>query len=204
MSQDHQLQVEDLEKLVRDYKTRVFVELGEEFPTDPQVQLWGAIGAIFKSWTNPRAKTYRELHDIPEVGGTACNVQAMVFGNMGLDSACGVAFTRNPSNGDNHFYGEYLLNAQGEDVVAGIRTPSALTMQARMSHGHETPDSLEETMPKVFRELMAIREQLEKHYKDIQDGKKNQQTKSHKEVSSKANQNQDPTGCNRRLLDIFF
>lgn len=160
--------MEDLERLVRDYKTRVFVELGEEFPTDPQVQLWGAIGAVFKSWTNPRAKTYRELHDIPEEGGTAANVQAMVFGNMGHDSASGVAFTRNPSNGDNHFYGEFLLNAQGEDVVAGIRTPSELTMQARMAHGNNSP-SLEEKMPKVFRELMAIRDQLEKHYKDVQD-----------------------------------
>jgi len=169
VKQDHELQVEDLERLVRDYKTKVFVELGAEFPTDPQVQLWGAIGAVFKSWSSSRAKTYRELHDIPESGGTAVTVQAMVFGNFsGPDSASGVAFTRNPSSGDNHFYGEFLLNAQGEDVVAGIRTPAELTMQARMAHGNSAP-SLEEKMPKVFRELAAIREQLEKHYRDVQD-----------------------------------
>ena len=133
-----------------------------------QVQLWGAIGAVFKSCSSSRAKTYRELHDLSEEGGSAAaTVQAMVFGNgSGPDSASGVAFTRNPSSGDNHFYGEFLLNAQGEDVVAGIRTPAELTMQARLAHGNSLP-SLEEKMPKVFRELVAIREQLEKHYKDI-------------------------------------
>lgn len=133
-----------------------------------QVQLWGAIGAVFKSCSSSRAKTYRELHDISEdAGSAAATVQAMVFGNgSGPDSASGVAFTRNPSSGDNHFYGEFLLNAQGEDLVGGIRTPAELTMQARLAHGNTLP-SLEERMPKVFRELVAVREQLEKHYKDI-------------------------------------
>lgn len=170
VNEDHELRVEDLERLVRDYKTKVFVELGAEFPTDPQVQLWGAIGAVFKSCSSSRAKTYRELHDISEDGGSAAaTVQAMVFGNgSGPDSASGVAFTRNPSSGDNHFYGEFLLNAQGEDLVGGIRTPAELTMQARLAHGNSLP-SLEEKMPKIFRELVAVREQLEKHYKDVQD-----------------------------------
>lgn len=151
------------------YLNNVEVRLGERPGAHWQVQLWGAIGAVFRSWSSSRAKTYRELHDIPESGGTAVTVQAMVFGNFsGPDSASGVAFTRNPSSGDNHFYGEFLLNAQGEDVVAGIRTPAELTMQARMAHGNSAP-SLEEKMPKVFRELAAIREQLEKHYRDVQD-----------------------------------
>ena len=137
-----------------------------EFPTDPLEQLWGAVSAVFKSWSNPRAKTYRELHGIPDKWGTAVNVQAMVFGNMGNDCATGVAFTRNPATGDNHFYGEFLVNAQGEDVVAGIRTPRELTLQARLAHGSELP-SLEELMPNMFRELVAVREQLEKHYRDM-------------------------------------
>ena len=160
--------MEDLERLVRDYKNTVFEELSTEFPTDPQAQLWGAIHAVFKSWNLPRAKTYRELHGMSESGGTACSVQAMVFGNMGDDSGSGVAFTRNPSTGESHFYGEYLNNAQGEDVVAGIRTPSELTKRARLQHGNHTL-SLEEKMPKSFEELLVIREQLEKHYKDVQD-----------------------------------
>lgn len=133
-------------------------------------QLWGAIGAVLKSWSNARARSYRELHGIPESGGTAANVQAMVFGNMGLESASGVAFTRNPSTGDKHFYGEFLLNAQGEDVVAGLRTPLELTLQARMQHGRSEL-SLEERMPKIFQQLVAIRDQLEKHYKDVQAGR---------------------------------
>ena len=133
------------------------------------MQLWGAIGAVLKSWSNARARRYRELHGIPEAGGTAANVQAMVFGNMGgRESASGVAFTRNPSSGDKHFYGEFLLNAQGEDLVAGLRTPLELTLQARMQHGRSEL-SLEERMPKIFQQLSAIRDQLEKHYKDVQD-----------------------------------
>ncbi|CAJ1338519.1 unnamed protein product [Effrenium voratum] len=166
---DHELPVEDLEQLVKDYKEVVSQELfwGEDFPDDPEEQLWGAIGAVFGSWMNQRAKTYRHLHDIPETWGTAVNVQAMVFGNMGADCATGVAFTRNPSDGRKDFYGEFLVNAQGEDVVAGIRTPQELTIKARKSHG-ELP-SLEETMPSIFRELCAVRQQLETHYKDMQD-----------------------------------
>jgi pyruvate, orthophosphate dikinase len=165
---DHELLAEDLENLVRAYKTRVHVELGTEFPDDPEEQLWGAIGAVFKSWMNQRAKTYRKLNDIPEFWGTAVNVQAMVFGNMGSDCATGVAFTRNPSNGVNDFYGEFLINAQGEDVVAGIRTPQELTVKARKSHGSDLL-SLEEAMPQVFNELMNVRQQLETHFKDMQD-----------------------------------
>ncbi|CAK9082651.1 Pyruvate [Durusdinium trenchii] len=168
VKQDCELLAEDLEKLVKSYKTVVQLELGEEFPEDPKAQLWGAIGAVFNSWMNQRAKTYRQLHDIPEWWGTAVNVQAMVFGNMGSDCATGVAFTRDPSTGTNEFYGEFLVNAQGEDVVAGIRTPQELTIKARKSHGSDLP-SLEEVMPNIFRELLAVRSQLETHYKDMQD-----------------------------------
>ncbi|CAJ1395182.1 unnamed protein product [Effrenium voratum] len=168
VKQDHELVAEDLEKLVMDYKARVHVEIGMDFPEDPHEQLWGAVGAVFNSWMNQRAKTYRQLHDIPESWGTAVNVQAMVFGNMGSDCATGVAFTRNPSNGANDFYGEFLVNAQGEDVVAGIRTPQELTIKARKSHGSDLP-SLEEVMPNIFRELCTMRQQLETHYKDMQD-----------------------------------
>eukprot|EP00438_Fugacium_kawagutii_P036336 Skav209028 [mRNA] locus=scaffold1809:6974:9070:- [translate_table: standard] len=167
--QDCELLPEDLEKLVKSYKAVVQLELGEEFPEDPKKQLWGAVGAVFNSWMNQRAKTYRHLlHDIPEWWGTAVNVQAMVFGNMGNDCATGVAFTRDPSTGQNHFYGEFLVNAQGEDVVAGIRTPQELTIRARQSHGSDLP-SLEEVMPNIFKELLAVRKQLETHYKDMQD-----------------------------------
>ncbi|CAJ1394826.1 unnamed protein product [Effrenium voratum] len=166
VKQDHELLAEDLENLVMDYKARVHVEIGMDFPEGPHEQLWGAIGAVFNSWMNQRAKTYRQLHDIPEAWGTAVNVQAMVFGNMGSDCATGVAFTRNPSNGTNDFYGEFLVNAQGEDVVAGIRTPQELTIKARKSHGSDLP-SLEEVMPNIFRELCTVRQQLETHYKDI-------------------------------------
>ncbi|CAE7263660.1 ppdK [Symbiodinium natans] len=165
---DHELLPEDLERLVKDYKATVQLEMGESFPEDPQEQLWGAIGAVFNSWMNQRAKTYRQLHDIPESWGTAVNVQAMVFGNMGNDCATGVAFTRNPSNGANDFYGEFLVNAQGEDVVAGIRTPQELTIKARKSHGSDLP-SLEEVMPGIFKELSTVRKQLEAHYTDMQD-----------------------------------
>ncbi|CAE7299109.1 ppdK [Symbiodinium sp. CCMP2456] len=168
VKQDHELLAEDLEMLVKQYKACVQLELGEDFPEDPHKQLWGAVGAVFGSWMNQRAKTYRKLHDIPEEWGTAVNVQAMVFGNMGGDCATGVAFTRNPSNGAKDFYGEFLINAQGEDVVAGIRTPQELTIQARKSHGSDLP-SLEEAMPNIFKELNGVRLQLENHYKDMQD-----------------------------------
>ncbi|CAK8999562.1 Pyruvate [Durusdinium trenchii] len=168
VKQDCELLPEDLEKLVKSYKAVVQLELGEEFPEDPNAQLWGAIGAVFNSWMNQRAKTYRQLHDIPEWWGTAVNVQAMVFGNMGNDCATGVAFTRDPSTGTNEFYGEFLVNAQREDVVAGIRTPQELTIKARKSHGSELP-SLEEVMPSIFKELLSVRSQLEAHYKDMQD-----------------------------------
>ncbi|CAE7250973.1 ppdK [Symbiodinium natans] len=168
VKQDHELLPEDLEQLVKDYKACVYLELGEEFPEEPHQQLWGAVGAVFGSWMNQRAKTYRKLHDIPEEWGTAVNVQAMVFGNMGNDCATGVAFTRNPSNGAKDFYGEFLVNAQGEDVVAGIRTPQELTIKARKSHGSDLP-SLEEVMPSIFQELETVRHQLENHYTDMQD-----------------------------------
>ncbi|CAE8613084.1 unnamed protein product [Polarella glacialis] len=168
VSLDCDLLAEDLEALVVAYKARVYEELGVRFPEDPQDQLWGAMGAVFGSWMNQRAKTYRRLHDIPESWGTAVSVQAMVFGNMGSDCATGVAFTRNPSNGINDFYGEFLVNAQGEDVVAGIRTPQDLSIVGRKSHGSELP-SLEEVMPNLFQELMVIRAKLEEHFKDMQD-----------------------------------
>ncbi len=165
---DTELGVEELRALVKAYKDKVQEELGKPFPTDPHEQLWGAIGAVFNSWQNDRAKVYRRLHNIPEVWGTAVNVQAMVFGNMGEDSATGVAFTRNPANGNRELYGEYLLNAQGEDVVAGIRTPRYISMAARRAAG-ETDPSLEESLPETFRELSAIMGKLEAHYRDMQD-----------------------------------
>ncbi|MEK9672777.1 MAG: pyruvate, phosphate dikinase [Rhodospirillaceae bacterium] len=159
---------DDWRAVVKDFKKLVLDELGEEFPQDPEAQLWGAIGAVFSSWMNARAVTYRRLHDIPAEWGTAVNVQAMVFGNMGDDCATGVCFTRNPSTGDSHFYGEYLINAQGEDVVAGIRTPQPLTEFERENQ-ESTALSLEMVMPKVFKELVAVRDKLERHYKDMQD-----------------------------------
>lgn len=143
-------------------------ETGSPFPQDPQEQLWGAIGAVFKSWMTPRAVTYRKLNNIPESWGTAVNVQAVVFGNMGDDCATGVAFTRNPSTGENAFYGEYLINAQGEDVVAGIRTPQDLTIKGKKQNHSDLP-AMEETMPDVFKELDTIRHKLEQHYRDMQD-----------------------------------
>ncbi|MCT7373540.1 pyruvate, phosphate dikinase [Chelativorans salis] len=150
------------------YKERVESELGEPFPQDPRQQLWGAIGAVFSSWMNPRAVTYRRLHNIPEEWGTAVNVQAMVFGNMGETSATGVAFTRNPSTGEKALYGEFLVNAQGEDVVAGIRTPQSLTEAARLEAGSHKP-SLEKVMPEAFATFVEIAGKLEAHYRDMQD-----------------------------------
>ncbi len=165
---DTDLGVEELKALVAAYKDKVREELGKPFPSDPNEQLWGAIGAVFNSWQNDRAKVYRRLHNIPEAWGTAVNVQAMVFGNMGEDSATGVAFTRNPATGAREVYGEYLLNAQGEDVVAGIRTPRYISKAAKDAAG-ETDPSLEESLPETFRELSAIMGKLEAHYRDMQD-----------------------------------
>jgi pyruvate,orthophosphate dikinase len=165
---DTDLSADDWRKLVAAYKNKVQQELGKPFPQDVQDQLWGAMSAVFGSWMNQRAITYRRLHDIPESWGTAVNVQAMVFGNMGNDCATGVCFTRNPSNGDNEFYGEFLVNAQGEDVVAGIRTPQQLTIEGRQAQKSELP-SMEEALPEVFAQLNAIRHKLEAHYTDMQD-----------------------------------
>ncbi|RZO31574.1 MAG: pyruvate, phosphate dikinase [SAR116 cluster bacterium] len=163
---DTGLEGDDLKTLVEEFKTIVQDEAETDFPQDPWVQLWGAVGAVFNSWMNARAITYRRLNSIPASWGTAVNVQAMVFGNMGTDCATGVAFTRNPSTGENSFYGEFLINAQGEDVVAGIRTPLPLTRAARQDGDGE---SMEEAMPDVFAQLDVVRRQLEKHYADMQD-----------------------------------
>jgi len=165
---DTQLKAEDWQEVIGEYKALVERELGKPFPQDPQEQLWGAIGAVFGSWMNQRAITYRRLHEIPADWGTAVNVQAMVFGNMGDDCATGVAFTRNPSTGAPEFYGEYLVNAQGEDVVAGIRTPQHLTVAGKKANNSPLP-AMEEVMPSVFAELEKVRATLEKHYRDMQD-----------------------------------
>ncbi len=153
---DNELSAEALRELVHEFKTAIKERTGHDFPEDPMAQLWGAIGAVFGSWMNERAIAYRKLYEIPEDWGTAVNVQAMVFGNMGDDCGTGVAFTRDPATGENVFYGEYLINAQGEDVVAGIRTPEPIAR-------------LEQEMPKVFEQLMKIRRTLERHYKEMQD-----------------------------------
>ena len=167
-SLDTDLDGDDWVHLVGKYKEAVARETGSDFPQDPHAQLWGAIGAVFSSWMNQRAITYRKLHDIPESWGTAVNVQAMVFGNMGDTSATGVAFTRNPSTGESKLYGEFLINAQGEDVVAGIRTPQDITEEARIESGSDKA-SMEAAMPEAFKELTRIYKQLEKHYRDMQD-----------------------------------
>jgi pyruvate,orthophosphate dikinase len=163
--EDTALTPEHWQAVVEDYKKMVAEEIGKPFPQDPQDQLWGAITAVFGSWMNPRANVYRRLHDIPASWGTAVNVQAMVFGNMGDDCATGVCFTRDPSTGLNEFYGEYLVNAQGEDVVAGIRTPRPLS-QAYAKPGEI---SMEKALPDAYAELNKVRDVLEKHYKDMQD-----------------------------------
>jgi pyruvate,orthophosphate dikinase len=167
-SLDTDLSADDWVELVARYKERVEDEHGEPFPQDPHQQLWGAIGAVFGSWMNQRAITYRRLHAIPESWGTAVNVQAMVFGNMGETSATGVAFTRNPSTGEKKLYGEFLINAQGEDVVAGIRTPQEITEAARKAAGSDKP-SMERCLPQAFAELCRIQGALEGHYRDMQD-----------------------------------
>ncbi len=165
---DTDLSAKEWQEVIGLYKAKVEEELGSPFPQDPQEQLWGAIGAVFSSWMNHRAITYRRLHDIPESWGTAVNVQAMVFGNMGDTSATGVAFTRNPSTGEARLYGEFLVNAQGEDVVAGIRTPQNLTEEARIEAGADKP-SMEKVMPEAFAAFVDISQRLERHYRDMQD-----------------------------------
>ena len=165
---DTEMEANDWKALIGSFREQVKNETGKDFPQDVHEQLWGAIGAVFQSWQNQRAKVYRKLNNIPEEWGTAVNIQSMVFGNMGDDCATGVAFTRNPSTGENSFYGEYLINAQGEDVVAGIRTPQNITKKARLKSGSKDL-SMEETMPKVYKELVTIYKKLEKHYRDMQD-----------------------------------
>jgi pyruvate,orthophosphate dikinase len=163
---DTDMTVDDLKLLVKKFKDLIHQMTGQSFPADPWEQLWGAVSAVFRSWNTPRAITYRELHDIPAAWGTAVNIQSMVFGNMGDDSATGVAFTRNPSTGDKAFYGEFLINAQGEDVVAGIRTPQPITKIAAEKSGML---SLEEALPAAFQQLVDIYKKLEVHYRDMQD-----------------------------------
>lgn len=165
---DTDLDADDLKALVESFKQKVLEVSGKPFPNDVHEQLWSAIMAVLNSWMNDRANTYRKLHDIPESWGTAVNIQSMVFGNMGEDCATGVAFTRDPSTGENAFYGEYLVNAQGEDVVAGIRTPQAITVAGKEKIGSDQP-AMEEVMPEVYQELVTIYKKLEGHYKDMQD-----------------------------------
>lgn len=167
-SNDTDLTADDLKVLCSQFKARVKEVLKKEFPDDPMEQLWGGIGAVFASWNGKRAISYRRIEGIPEEWGTAVNVQTMVFGNMGEDSATGVAFTRNPGNGENGFYGEYLINAQGEDVVAGIRTPAPINKYSKSEHNKDLK-TLEEVMPKLYRNLLDFRSRLEKHYHDMQD-----------------------------------
>ncbi len=165
---DTEMTADDWQEVTEAYLKTVEKHFGKPFPQDVQDQLWGAVGAVFGSWMNSRAITYRKLNEIPHDWGTAVNVQAMVFGNRGDDCCTGVAFTRNPSTGENAFYGEYLVNAQGEDVVAGIRTPQNLTIKAKQEQNAQLP-AMEEVMPDVFNQLNAVRLKLEKHYRDMQD-----------------------------------
>lgn len=165
---DTELTADHLQEIVMLYKKKVLIETGSDFPQSVEDQLWGAIKAVFNSWMNDRAITYRQINNIPAKWGTAVNVQSMVFGNMGDSSATGVAFTRNPSNGVKELYGEYLINAQGEDVVAGIRTPQSITIAGKEQLASNLP-SMEETMPDIFKQLTDIYHKLELHYKDMQD-----------------------------------
>ncbi|KKZ87499.1 pyruvate, phosphate dikinase [Rhizobium phaseoli] len=165
---DTEISATEWQHIVSLYKRLIEEELEQHFPQDPEVQLWGAVGAVFSSWKSARAVTYRQLHNIPEGWGTAVNIQAMVFGNLGNSSATGVAFTRNPSTGEKALYGEFLVNAQGEDVVAGIRTPQSITEEGRISSGSDKP-SMEKLMPEAFHELSRICSELEVHYRDMQD-----------------------------------
>ncbi len=165
---DADLKAEDLKKLCAEFKKRVKKVIGKDFPEDPKEQLWGAIGAVFSSWIGKRAVSYRRIEGIPDEWGTAVNVQTMVFGNLGNGSATGVAFTRNPGNGENNFYGEFLINAQGEDVVAGTRTPAPINEASRSENNKELR-SLEQEMPGIYKELHGYQRRLEKHYRDMQD-----------------------------------
>jgi pyruvate,orthophosphate dikinase len=165
---DLELGAADWQRIVREFHEIVEEHTGRPFPQDPQEQLWGAVAAVFRSWENERARRYRKIHGIPESWGTAVNVQAMVFGNMGDDCATGVAFTRDPSTGDKHFYGEWLKNAQGEDVVAGIRTPQPINRQSRRESQERLP-TLEQELPRAYRELVRIYHKLERHYREMQD-----------------------------------
>ncbi|TXJ38545.1 pyruvate, phosphate dikinase [Brachyspira aalborgi] len=176
---DTDLNVDDLKEVVDKYKEMYKREMGEDFPEDPKIQLWHAINAVFRSWNNPRAEAYRKLNDIRNLLGTAVNVQAMVFGNMGDTSATGVCFSRNPATGENKFYGEFLINAQGEDVVAGIRDPQQITLEGSLDWAKNNNiseferkgkyPSLEEVMPDVYKQLVKYKDQLLKYYKDVQD-----------------------------------
>jgi pyruvate,orthophosphate dikinase len=165
---DTDLSTADLKKLCNAFKAKIKEVLKKEFPDDPSEQLWGGIGAVFASWNGKRAVSYRRIENIPDEWGTAVTVQTMVFGNMGNDSATGVAFTRNPGNGENDFYGEYLINAQGEDVVAGIRTPAPINEYSKSEHNKDLL-TLEKAMPKLYKELYDYQKRLEKHYRDMQD-----------------------------------
>ena len=165
---DADISAEDLKELCDRFKVRVREVLGSEFPDNPMEQMWGGIGAVFSSWNGRRAISYRRIEGIPDEWGTAVTVQAMVFGNMGDTSATGVAFSRNPATGENKFYGEWLVNAQGEDVVAGIRTPNPLNEATKNDQNRHLP-SLETAMPQVYKELHEIRDSLERHYRDMQD-----------------------------------
>lgn len=165
---DTDLKADDLKKLCASFKEKIKAVLGKDFPDEPIEQLWGGIGAVFVSWNGKRAISYRRIENIPDQWGTAVNVQTMVFGNMGNDSATGVAFTRNPGNGEKYFYGEFLINAQGEDVVAGIRTPAPINELSKSEHNKELV-SLEKAMPPIYQELFEIQKRLEKHYHDMQD-----------------------------------
>ncbi|MBI4656424.1 MAG: pyruvate, phosphate dikinase [Elusimicrobia bacterium] len=168
VKEDTELDADDLKKLAQDFKTRIKEVFGKEFPDEPMEQLWGAVGAVFASWSGKRAVAYRNIEGIPHDWGTAVNVQTMVFGNMGNSSATGVGFTRNPGTGENEFYGEYLINAQGEDVVAGIRTPAPVNEFSR-SEQSKNLKSLEQTMPRIYAELDQYQKRLEKHYRDMLD-----------------------------------
>jgi pyruvate,orthophosphate dikinase len=165
---DTELSADDLKKLVKEFKALTKKHLKQDFPENPWEQLMGGVGAVFASWNGKRAIEYRRIENIPDEWGTAVNVQAMVFGNMGDDSCTGVAFTRNPGNGENKFYGEYLVNAQGEDVVAGIRTPAPINQYSKNDQSKHLV-TLEKFMPEQYKELDDIQQRLEKHYKDMQD-----------------------------------
>ncbi|MFH1260176.1 MAG: pyruvate, phosphate dikinase, partial [Elusimicrobiota bacterium] len=165
---DTELDAAQLKKLCSQFKQKIRKVLKKDFPDNPYEQLWGGIGAVFSSWNGKRAISYRRIENIPDEWGTAVNVQAMVFGNMGNDSATGVAFTRNPGNGENSFYGEYLINAQGEDVVAGIRTPAPINKNSQSDHNKDL-QTLDQAMPKIYKQLFDIQNRLEKHYRDMQD-----------------------------------